>query len=99
MVLRSSVAVLLITVLAALPALGVEAPPSRYAHAFAGRIEITETDWWGAHLSCRPFLGSYACARVVGGTCHIFVVAQKRSAALIAHEIAHCNGWPASHPR
>lgn len=74
----------------------VDLPPPQFDHPFQGRLEIHAhyggelTAWNGP---CFPFLGAYACAKVVDGVCTIWAVKNKLDARLLRHEIGHCNGW------
>lgn len=76
-------------------------PPAIYDHPYPGEVrfhlgqggEMTAIDG-----PCFPWLGSHACAKVIGGVCHIWVLKDKLTPALLRHELAHCNGWPADHP-
>lgn len=82
----------------------VLAPPARFAAAgdaveAAGRIDYVFVTRAEAERTCR---GSGACTyRRLGGSCRITVAddyAPDFLAATLAHERAHCAGWPANHP-
>lgn len=74
-------------------------PPPQYDHPFHGQVVIEQS--YGGELTamggpCFPWLGAYACAKPV---CYVYVMKGKLTPELLRHEIAHCNGWPADHPR
>ena len=82
----------------------VLAPPARFGAAgdaleAAGRIDYVFVSRAQAEATCR---GSGACTyRRLGGSCRITVAndyAPDFLAATLAHERAHCGGWPANHP-
>ena len=82
----------------------VLAPPARFAAAgdaleAAGRIDYVFVSRAEAEATCR---GSGACTyRRLGGSCRITVAndyTPEFLAATLAHERAHCAGWPANHP-
>ena len=79
-------------------------PPARFAAAgdaleAAGRIDYVFVSRAEAEATCR---GSGACAyRRLAGSCRITVAddyTPEFLAAMLAHERAHCAGWPANHP-
>jgi len=78
-------------------------PPAQYDHPYDGPVD--ERVMWLAevHALCASVGASgVACAWVGGdGTCHI-VLPNNYQAPISTyrrHETAHCNGWPANHPR
>lgn len=84
--------------------LQVVAPPARYATAAAaleaeGKIEIVPVAPQEARATCN---GSGACSYIgLFHFCRITIsteYAGDTRAALLAHERAHCAGWPKSHP-
>lgn len=78
-------------------------PPARYAHHYSGRlIEHSGTSIEVARACARiGFKNRMGCSTGdVSGACTIWYVNDPRVAGGVRrHEIAHCNGWPASHPR
>ena len=77
----------------------IDRPPLRFDHPFAGKVIIEQVDLAGQWQHCQPY-GGWACAFVIYGVCHIYVIAEHSGDRdLMRHEIAHCNGWPADHPR
>jgi len=76
-------------------------PPARFDHAYRGHLEAR----YGSEQQLQQWCGMNvrACARPRGkGGCIIFLPSSGHPqivAALRRHEIAHCNGWPADHPR
>lgn len=80
----------------------IDHPPVIYDHPFAGQVVVIDN--YGGELTawdgpCYPWLGSQACAKRVKFTCYVFAEKGKLTKALLHHEIAHCNGWPADHPQ
>jgi hypothetical protein len=83
-------------------------PPERFDHPYPGDVQINLMDSrfvgkecreWGAGKSPSDAVG---CAWVADdGTCVVVIAKRTKKApieAIIRHEIAHCNGWPADHP-
>jgi hypothetical protein len=90
-------------------AFGGVLPPEEFDHPFEGPVRIEEVrSQEEVRKSCRiPFgqITALGCAKVVWGTCLIVKVSDEEIMsyshhpdAFMRHEIAHCNGWPASHP-
>jgi hypothetical protein len=75
-------------------------PPKRFDHPYKGHLTVKYLGklamWWQCY-------GSIACAYHDGpGRCTIYLPNFKtRDPAWMIrrHEIGHCNGWPAHHPR
>src|SRR5262249_46009977 len=85
-------------------------PSSQYDHPYDGlvgerRIPVAEArvicDSLGASHSSADAPGGVACAWLSDKTC--FIILSDDELAPVdtyrRHEIAHCNGWPADHPR
>jgi hypothetical protein len=84
-------------------------PPAKYDHAFAGKVSVTGGTESQTRASCRMF-APYGCSTLLTPThCAVYAVAAGRSAggqvitaafhaAIVRHEVGHCNGWPAHHP-
>ena len=80
------------------------APPARYAAAGLameqrGRVDYVFVSPEQAHRTCN---GSGACTyRRFDNSCRITISTEYTGAflaAMMAHERAHCAGWPANHP-
>ena len=96
--------------IAAVPS-NVAKPPARYDHSFKGRLQVMEVSRPWLVYYCGPM--AQACAPVGGekpGLCTIVVpklgtrfiegkVDLDGWKSIYKHERAHCNGWPANHPR
>ena len=89
-------------------AVPVLTPPSKYNHTYKGKLYAQYVDRWGLAFRCGPM--AYACSPIGGymGSCVMTLPAKgtrflegtidtKTLNALIKHERAHCNGWPANH--
>ncbi|MGV8839998.1 MAG: hypothetical protein ACWA6X_06795 [Bauldia sp.] len=79
-------------------------PPARYAAAGLameqrGRIDYVFVDPATARRTCE---GSGACIwRRIDNSCRVTISTEYAGdflAAMMAHERAHCAGWPAGHP-
>jgi hypothetical protein len=85
-------------------------PPERFDHPYPGDVQINLMDSLFVGKECREWSGAPApsdaagCAWVADDsarTCVVVIAARTKKApieAIIRHEIAHCNGWPADHP-
>jgi hypothetical protein len=80
-------------------------PPTQYNHPYHGRVDervmsAAETRVLCNSLDASPPAG-VACAWVSDGTCHIVLPNDYQApvSTYRRHEIAHCNGWPANHPK
>jgi hypothetical protein len=80
------------------------APPARYDHPYNGQVVervVPEAEVRSLCMSMGADVGGVACSWQNNGVCHI-VIPNDGAASVAAfrqHEIAHCNGWPANHPR
>lgn len=89
-------------------------PPSRYDHAYDGEVIVSQISTeprlreicqhFGVPLRSTSVV--LACAFVHRDRCYIFSVPEKDLETwgasvkmVLKHERAHCNGWPANHPR
>ncbi len=89
----------------------VQPPPARYDYPYKGKLYAYVGGRWLITTHCGPL--AYACAPIGGekpGQCTITLprvgtwftqgrIDEAGYRALIRHERAHCNGWPANHPR
>jgi hypothetical protein len=98
---------LVVAILAALvtPASASLEPPTRYDRPYYGQLIIVQQSLAGIRRSCRdPYCWAWTYGDE-GGKCTIYLpkVGSSISRAffnkLYRHERAHCNGWPANHPR
>jgi hypothetical protein len=80
-------------------------PPARYDHPYNGHVvervvPAAEVPSLCMKMVADPF--GAACSLLEGnGTCYIVLPSDGRApvSTFRRHEIAHCNGWPANHPR
>jgi len=78
-------------------------PPARWDFPYRGKLTVEYLD--GAEFTARcgpsPFLGFMAaCAFIGRGSCRVVIhKSSPNPACSLRHEIAHCNGWPRSHPQ
>ena len=101
----------LIIVLLATPAMAQNViPPAQYDVLYQGKLTLERSSSQSdIRISCpySPFLFLLGCSRHIGeGECYILMADDGFITALgmlpemvFRHEIAHCNGWPQSHPR
>jgi hypothetical protein len=78
-------------------------PPGQYNHPYAGRVVERVMPVAEVRALCTSVGASgrfVACAWVNDGVCHIVLPNDEPApvSTYRRHEIAHCNGWPASHP-
>jgi hypothetical protein len=78
-------------------------PPGQYNHPYAGRVVERVMPVAEVRALCTSVGASgrfVACAWVSDGVCHIVLPNDEPApvSTYRRHEIAHCNGWPASHP-
>jgi hypothetical protein len=79
-------------------------PPTQYNHPYDGPVDERVMLVAEVRALCRsvgassPFV---ACAWVSDRVCHIVLPNDEQApvSTYRRHEIAHCNGWPANHPR
>jgi hypothetical protein len=85
-------------------------PPEQYNHPYDGPVVervMSEADVKPLCTSMGASPSGVACSWQSGGTCYIvlpndYVLPNDQVAPVSIfrrHEIAHCNGWPANHPR
>lgn len=75
-------------------------PPSRFDGPYRGELHVVVVPLAQMAANCMGL--AYACAFGGPGYCRIYLPKEASGAVLAAlrrHEIAHCNGWPAHHPR
>jgi len=78
--------------------------PAQYSHPFDGPvvervIPVAEVRALCTSQGASP--RGVACSWVSDGTCYMVLPSDEQAPASTyrRHETAHCNGWPASHPR
>lgn len=86
-------------------------PPPAYDRPYQGRLELHSGTLAEVQYVCHTMEGivsSYralGCAKKFSGSCFVMIpkiggkVTAHMQARIRRHEIAHCNGWGASHPR
>jgi len=79
-------------------------PPARYNHPYSGQVVervVPEAEVRSLCMSMGADPISTACSWQSNGTCYIVLPSDGRApvSTFRRHEIAHCNGWPADHPR
>jgi hypothetical protein len=79
-------------------------PPAQYNHPYDGPVDERVMPVAEVRALCTSMgaLGHLAaCAWVSDGTCHIVLPNDYQApvSTYRRHETAHCNGWPADHPR
>lgn len=78
-------------------------PPSRYAFPFKGKVTLVWLDTVAIHNRCGPT--AVSCAPIGPVTeCTIWINKEFKKysgwrKSILIHEQAHCNGWPADHPK
>ena len=78
-------------------------PPAQYNHPYNGRVierVVPEAEVRTVCISMGAD-GGVACSWQSAGTCYIVLPDDEPLpvSTYRQHEIAHCNGWPANHPR
>jgi hypothetical protein len=86
-------------------------PPAIYDHAYKGKLSMHEGTMAQVEYYCHTRQGivseyqALGCSIPEGRSCFIMIpriggpVTASIQAQIRRHEIAHCNGWPANHPR
>jgi hypothetical protein len=81
------------------------APPSRYDHQYRGQLIVVQQSLTNIRRSCGdPYCWAWTYGDM-GGRCTIYLpkvggsISRAFFNQLYRHERAHCNGWPANHPR
>jgi hypothetical protein len=79
-------------------------PPEQYDHPYDGQVVervMPEAEVRSVCMSMGLDLFTVACSWHSAGTCHIVLPNDGQAPIELfrRHEIAHCNGWPADHPR
>lgn len=86
-------------------------PPARFDHPYHGKLRLYRLPQPEVAKRCRwlgvpnPYPEQRGCSFNVGtpGTMCVVIIINKpyllqTPAAVLRHEIGHCNGWPANHP-
>jgi hypothetical protein len=78
-------------------------PPPQYNHPYKGPVAEIVMSLAQARALCRKHGAiADACSWIKDGKCYIVMPRDgpvKALAPYRRHEVAHCNGWPAHHPR
>lgn len=89
-------------------------PPARFDRAYAGKLTVSYLPQKQVVSACEKLFAKYkvpakvymnqrGCAAITSKTsCTVIAIdkiyALATPAAVVRHEIGHCNGWAASHP-
>ncbi|MER9776800.1 hypothetical protein [Mesorhizobium sp. M0220] len=89
-------------------------PPARFDHVYVGKLTVHYLPQNQVVMACAKLFAEYkvaakssftqrGCAAITSKTSCTVIVVDKIYAlatpkAVLRHEIAHCNGWAASHP-
>ncbi len=74
-------------------------PPPEYSHPYEGKLTIHRVPLQEISQNCRNIPRVLGCAywdRVALATCTVYIPSDmpaKATAAILAHELGHCNGW------
>ena len=79
-------------------------PPAKYDHPYDGQVVervMPEDEVRSACMSMGLDILTAACSWRINSTCYVFLPTDGQAPVdtYRRHEIAHCNGWPADHPR
>ena len=86
-------------------------PPAIYDHAYKGRLAVQQGTMAQVEHYCHAMQGivspyrALGCSKVDEHSCFVMIpkiggpVTASIQAQIRHHELAHCNGWPANHPR
>jgi hypothetical protein len=86
-------------------------PPAVYDHAYTGRLAVQQGTMAQIEHYCHTMHGivsphqALGCAKIGEHRCFVVIpriggqITASIQAQIRRHEIAHCNGWPANHPR
>jgi hypothetical protein len=79
-------------------------PPEQYDHPYDGPVDESVMPVSEVRALCASIGAAFgvACAWVTeDDVCHIVLPNDYQAPVALyrRHEIAHCNGWPADHPR
>ena len=86
-------------------------PPAIYDHAYKGRLAVQQGTMARVEHYCHTMHGivspyqALGCSKVDEHSCFLMIpriggpVTASIQAQIRRHELAHCNGWPANHPR
>jgi hypothetical protein len=104
--------VVVVGVVGAVTAREAEVPPARFDRAFAGKLTVQEVSAGQVERMCAAAgprnsgcafwdlggAGGDRCTIVIAPEAELRAKGATR-AGVLRHEIGHCNGWPAHHPR
>jgi hypothetical protein len=86
-------------------------PPAIYDHAYRGALTVRQGSLAQVEHYCHTMHGivspyhALGCSKVDPHSCFLMIprvegpVTASIQAQIRRHELAHCNGWPADHPR
>jgi hypothetical protein len=86
-------------------------PPAIYDHAYTGALSVRQGSLAQVEHYCHTMHGivstyrALGCSKVEAHSCFLMIpsvggpVTASIQSQIRRHELAHCNGWPADHPR
>jgi len=79
-------------------------PPPRWDFPYRGKLTVQRLDPARLAVACQSTVGPFqilaGCAAVGRGWCRVYIsTLSPDPTCSLKHEIAHCNGWPRSHPQ
>ena len=89
----------------------IDAPPAIYQRAYRGALTVRQGTLSQVEHYCHTMQGivspyrALGCSKVDEGSCFVMIpkiggpVTASIQAQIRRHELAHCNGWAAHHPR
>jgi hypothetical protein len=88
-------------------------PPARYDHAYSGKLTLTKIPQAQMQKACQRLFAKYGlkdttsfqqhgCAKAFPESCIVITIDKAymgaTPAAVLRHELGHCNGWSGDHP-
>lgn len=88
-------------------------PPARYDHAYSGKLTLTKIPQAQMQKACQRLFAKYGlkdttsfqqhgCAKAFPESCIVITIDNTymgaTPAAVLRHELGHCNGWSGDHP-
>ncbi|TAX57108.1 hypothetical protein ELI01_18685 [Rhizobium leguminosarum] len=89
-------------------------PPARFDHAYSGKLSLTKLPQAKLQKACQQLFAKYGlkdttsfqqhgCAKAFPDSCIVITIDKTymgaTPAAVLRHEVGHCNGWAADHPK